>query len=62
MADDDTRTTALVPTASKKVAKLEKRAKKLAKRARKTWKKARKARKKIARKHDAERVKPKAVA
>ena len=59
---DDSKTTGLVPTTSPRVAKLEKRAKKLAKRARKAWKKARKARKKWARKHDVERVKPKAVA
>jgi hypothetical protein len=52
---DDTRTSTVVPA---KVAKLEKRAKK----ARKARKKARKARKTHARKRDAERVKPKAVA
>jgi chaperonin cofactor prefoldin len=44
------------------VTQLEKRAEKLAKRARKAWKKARKARKRLARRIDAERAKPKAVA
>jgi hypothetical protein len=62
MADTDNGRMLVSPATSKKVAKLEQRARKLAKRARKAWKKARKARKKHARKVDADRVKPKAVA